>query len=29
MLEDCTIQTILDDVDPNEEDGSCITTVED
>jgi len=26
---DCTIQTILDDVDPNEEDGSCVTSMGD
>ena len=29
MLGDCTIQTILDDMEPNEEDGSCVTAVED
>ena len=29
MLGDCTIQTILDDVDPNEDDGSCVIVVED
>ena len=29
MLGDCTLQTILDDGESNEEDGSCVTIVED
>ena len=29
MLGDCTIQTILDDVEPNEENISCVVAVED
>ena len=29
MSGDCTLQSILDDGEPNEEDGSCITIVED
>ena len=28
MLGDCPLQSILDDGEPNEEDGSCITAVE-
>ena len=26
---DCTLQSILDDGEPNEEDGSCVTAMED
>ena len=29
MLGDCTLQLILDDEEPNEEDESCVTVVED
>ena len=29
MSGDCTLQLILNDGDPNEEDESCVTTVED
>ena len=29
MSGDCTLQSILDDGEPNEEDESCITAVED
>ena len=29
MSGDCTLQSILDDKEPNEEDGSCVTIVED
>ena len=29
MSEGCTLQSILDDGEPNEEDGSCVTIVED
>ena len=29
MLGDCTLQSILNDGDPNEEDESCVTAVED
>ena len=29
MSRDCTLQSILDDEKPNEEDGSCVTVVED
>ena len=29
MFEDCTLQSILDDGEPNEEDGSCVTIVDD
>ena len=29
MSGDCTLQSIFDDGEPNEEDGSCITIVED
>ena len=29
MLGDCTLQTILDDGEPDEEDGSCVTIGED
>ena len=29
MSRDCTLQSILDDGEPNEEDGSCVTVVED
>ena len=29
MPGDCTLQLILDDGEPNEEDGSCVTAVED
>ena len=28
MLGDCPLQSILDDGEPNEEDGSCVTAVE-
>ena len=29
MLGDCPLQSILDDGEPNEEDGSCVIAVED
>ena len=29
MSGDCTLQSILNDGDPNKEDESCVTTVED
>ena len=29
MLGDCTIHTILDNVEPNEEEESCVTVMED
>ncbi|XP_050252150.1 non-specific lipid transfer protein GPI-anchored 23-like, partial [Quercus robur] len=29
MFGDCTVQTILDDGEPNEEDGSCVTIMDD
>ena len=29
MSGDCTLQSILDDGEPNEEDGSCVTIVDD
>ena len=29
MFGDYTLQSILDDGEPNEEDGSCVTTMED
>ena len=29
MPGDCTLQSILDDGEPNEEDGSCVTAMED
>ena len=29
MSGNCTLQTILDEGEPNEEDGSCVTIVED
>ena len=29
MSGDCTLQSILDDEEPNEEDDSCVTAVED
>ena len=29
MSGDCTLQSILDDKEPNEDDGSCIIAVED
>ena len=29
MSQDCTLQSILDDGEPNEEDRSCVTVVED
>ena len=28
MLGDCPLQSILDDEEPNEEEGSCVTAVE-
>ena len=28
MLGDCPLQSILDDGEPNEEEGSCVTAVE-
>ena len=29
MSGDCTLQSILNDKEPNEEDGSCVTAMED